>query len=425
MNILVTTIGSYGDIYPKVGLAVQLKRRGHQVTFLSNPFFEDLAAKYSLDFVPIGTVAQYERFANHPDLFHPRRSVAVFFSTLGVPSIRSAYERLVEHMQPGGTVIVSSITVFAARLVQEKHGIPNVTVHVMPMVFKSAHELPQNAMFPFPNWLPLCLKRLYWWVADKAVVDPLICPELNAFRRELELPPVSRIMTRWGHSPQMVLGLFPSWYATPQPDWPPQTRLTGFPLFHEDEEVAPSPEVKAFLEDGSPPIAFMPASLMQQAEHFFDVAVRSCQALGRRAIFLSRYRDQVPDVLPEGIRHFEYVPLRQILPWVDALVHQGGIGTCALALRAGVPQVIHPAAYDQYDNAWRLRRLGVGDWIRPQDWRVPALTEKIRALTTSPQVRGQCQTIARRFEGTEPLVEACQVIESIGLKRGSGRTWLP
>lgn len=90
INILVTTLGSYGDIYPMAGLAVRLKRRGHRVTLLTNPFFEGLAAKYGLDFVPVGTIAQYERFANHPDLFHPRKSVSVFFGTLGVPSIRSA-----------------------------------------------------------------------------------------------------------------------------------------------------------------------------------------------------------------------------------------------------------------------------------------------------------------------------------------------
>jgi rhamnosyltransferase subunit B len=412
MNVLITTLGSYGDVYPFVGLGVQLSRRGHNVTLLTNPFFEELAKKYDLDFVPIGTLQQYEQFANHPALFDPRRSLSVFFNTLLIPSIRSAYEHIGERIQMDKTVIVSAITVFAARLVQEKHRVPLITVHHIPMAFKSAYEMPKNAMVPFPDWLPLTIKRFYWWVADKAVVDPLICPELNAFRKELGLPPVSRIMTRWGNSPQMVIGLFPSWYAQPQLDWPPGTRLTGFPLFDEDQEAAIAPEVKAFLEEGEPPIVFMPASLMQQADQFFSTAVRSCQEVGKRAILLSRHGHHIPSTLPKGVQHFEYIPLQHILPQIDALVHQGGIGTCAQALRCGVPQLIRPMAYDQYDNAWRLKRLGVGDWIIPKNWQVPTVTAKLQAITTSSEVREHCQVVAKRFEGTAPLLETCKLIET-------------
>jgi len=413
MKILITTLGSYGDVYPKVGIAVQLQRRGHAVTLLTNPFFEGLAAKYDLRFVPIGTLAQYERFSNHPALFDPRKSISVFFDTLILPNLRSAYERLMEQVQPSNTVIVSSIVVFAARAAQEKHGIPNVTVHLTPAAFKSACEMPRNAMFSIPAWFPVSLRRLYWRVADKAVIDPLIGPELNAFRREIGLPPVSRIMTKWGHSPQRVIGLFPPWYAAPQPDWPPATRLTGFPLFDEDEERDLAPEVNAFLEEGDAPVVFMPGSLMQRAEDFFQTAVQVCQALGRRAMLLSRYEHHIPNPLPPGIRHFTYVPLGRILPRACALVHHGGIGTCAQALRAGVPQLIHPMAYDQHDNAWRLKRLGVGDWIVPADWRAPVVAEKLRELTVSRVVQASCLEVAGRFRGAEPLAETCELIESM------------
>ncbi len=413
MNILITTLGSYGDVYPKVGLAVQLKRRGHAVTLFTNPFFESLARKHHLDFVPIGTTAEYTQFANHPALFDPRASVSVFFRTLIVPGIRSAYERLLEHVQPGNTVIVSSIVVFAARLIQEKHRVPNVTVHVAPLAIKSAYEMPKNAIFSFPDWLPVSIKKLYWWVADKAIVDRMVCPELNAFRRELGLPPVQRILTKWGHSPQRVICLFPSWYCTPQPDWPPATCTTGFPLFDEGEETDLAPDVTAFLEDGEPPVVFMPGSLMQQANRFFEVAVESCRESGKRAMLLSRYAHQIPSELPESIRHYEYIPFRRLLPHVGALVHHGGIGTCAQALRAGVPQLIHPMAYDQYDNAWRLRRLGVGDWLTPKDWQASALTQKLQTLTSSSQVHERCQAVADRFRGKQALTETCELIEAM------------
>jgi len=413
MNALLATLGSYGDVYPYVGLGIHLRQRGHRVTLLTNPHFAGLARKYDLDFVPIGTQTQYAQFADHPDLFDPRRSVSVFFDTLILPNVRSAYERLAEHVADGQTVIAAAIQVFAARLLQEKAGVPVATIHTMPMAFKSAHEMPRNAMVPFPDWLPLSLKRLYWWVADKAVIDRMIAPELNTFRRELGLPPVERIMTRWGHSPQLVIALFPAWFAEPQPDWPPHTHVTGFPLFDEDAEKALPGEVRAFLADGDPPIVFMPGSLMQQAEHFFAVAVEACQALGRRAILLSRYRHHLPGTLPDGIRHFDYLPFRQLLPAVALLVHHGGIGTCAQALAAGVPQLIHPMAYDQYDNAWRLKRLGVGDWIIPQAWEAPALAEKLAWLSTTMEVNERCQDLARQMAAGDPLLDASRLIESL------------
>lgn len=413
MNVLVATLGSYGDVYPKVGLALALKRRGHQVTFYSNPFFENLAAKYQLDFVPIGTMEQYLQFANHPALFDPRKSVSVFFDSLVLPNVGVAYKRLLERCKGDDTVIVSSITVFAARILQEKYHIPNVTVHLAPMAFKSAYEMPQNAFFPFPDWLPLALKRFYWWVADKFVIDRMIGPTVNTVRREVGLAPVERIMTRWGHSPQMVVGLFPEWYAAPKPDWPAGTHLKGFPLFDEGEEEDLAPEVESFLDQGEPPIVFMPGSLMQHAEKIFETAVRACQQMGLRAILLSRYKHQIPQQLPEGVRHFEYVPLKRILKRASVLVHHGGIGTCAQALKAGVPQLIHPMAYDQFDNAWRLQQLGVGESIVPSHLQVENLADTLGGLIQSSDLRARCQDVAARFEGKNALVETSALIETL------------
>lgn len=153
MNKIIATQGSYGDVYPMVGLGDRLKRRGHRIALLTNPFFGELAKKYGLDFIPVGTISEYERFSANPELFDPRKSISVFFKTLIVPGIRPSYERLRE-LTGEHPVIVSSITVFASRLIQEKFGVPVVTVHAVPMALKSAHEMPRNGMAPFPTGCP-------------------------------------------------------------------------------------------------------------------------------------------------------------------------------------------------------------------------------------------------------------------------------
>jgi UDP:flavonoid glycosyltransferase YjiC (YdhE family) len=77
-------------------------------------------------------------------------------------------------------------------------------------------------------------------------------------------------------------------------------------------------------------------------------------------VLLTPHREQVPQRLPPGMLWLPYVPLRALLPRAAALVHHGGIGTTAEALRAGVPQAIVPLAYDQFDNAARVEALGAG-----------------------------------------------------------------
>jgi len=262
MRILVATLGSYGDVFPFVALAGTLRRRGHEVILLTNEFFGPLARRHALALVPLGSESDYRKFADHPDLFHPRRGASVFFDSLILPALRTAYDQLKAHARPGQTLIVASSALFSARLIQEELGIPTATVHLAPAAFKSAHQSPQFGQLPLPDWIPPPLKRLAWRVADAAVVDRMLCPALNSLRREIGLPAVRRVMTCWLHSPQRVIGLFPDWYAAPQPDWPPQTRLTGFPLFDEGADQQLSEQVEGFLEEGEAPIVFMPGALM-------------------------------------------------------------------------------------------------------------------------------------------------------------------
>src|SRR5262249_53944037 len=160
--------------------------------------------------------------------------------------------------------------------------------------------------------------------------------------------PVRGIMSQWWHSPQRVLGLFPPWYGEPQPDWPPQVRLVGFPLYDERGVEELPGGLADFLATGSPPLVFMPGSANAQAQDFFRAPVEACQRLGRRGLLLPRFPEQLPAPLPPTIRHFNFIPFSQVLPQAAALVHHGGIGTSAQALAAGVPQVVMPLAHDQF-----------------------------------------------------------------------------
>ena len=412
MNILVVAIGSYGDVLPLVALGLELKKRGHPVTFLTNDHFAGLAQRAGLDFVALGTAAEYDAVANHPDLWHPQKGWKVIGATAVSDGLRKAYSVLREQIIPGNTVMVSSTLGFAVRLLQETHNIPTATVHLSPGVFHSAYQPPKMPGLPLPEWLPVSLKRMLWTFLNHMFIDPVVKPNLNRFRRELDLQPVSRIFHQWLHSPDLVLCLFPEWFATPQPDWPFQTRLTGFLLFDNAYEPTLANGVRKFLEQGSPPLAFTPGSANKQGQQFFKEAIKACQLLGRRGILLTHYSEQLPSSLPSEVQHFPYVPLSQLLPHCAALIHHGGIGTCAQALQAGLPQLIQPLAFDQFDNAARVHRLGVGTMIPRRSFHAPLIAQRLQDLLTSQTGKAHRQSVSSHFANIDPITESCKLIES-------------
>ena len=249
-------------------------------------------------------------------------------------------------------------------------------------------------------------------------LDRVLAPALNRFRAELGLAPARHIASQWWHSPQRVIGLFPDWFAAPQPDWPSQTTLTGFPLYDERGVSQVPPDLEAFLTEaeaaGDPPIVFAPGSSNRQADRFFAAAVDACQRLERRGILLTRYREQLPSPLPAKVRHADYAPFSAVLPRAAALVHHGGIGTAAQALAAGRPQLVMPMAFDQPDNAVRLVRLGVARMLPPTRFSGKRVARNLAALLGAETTACRCKEIVQRFDGIDPIGRTCDLIEACG-----------
>lgn len=237
----------------------------------------------------------------------------------------------------------------------------------------------------------------------------MICPWLNAFRRRFGLPPARSIFGHWWNSPEKVLGMFPQWFAAVQPDWPSQVHLTGFPLYSEETVWEPSEELESFLSHGAPPIVFTPGSANLFGHEFFKTAIAVCQRLGRRGLLLTRFPEQIPSNLPTQVRHFDYAPFRWLLPRSSMLVHHGGIGSMSQAIAAGIPQIIMPMAFDQLDNATRIKRLGIGDWVPRPRFRAARVAEVAKRLLQDDNVAAGCRsysTALTKSDGLQQTVDA-------------------
>ena len=357
MIALLCPLGSAGDVYPLLGIGRVLADRGHEPVVLTNGHFRPVVEALGWRLVETGTDDEYRRLTRDPDLWHPTRSPKLIMGMIG-RGAELTVDALAE-FAGADAVTVAGTPSLGPRLVQEAGGLRCVSVHLQPTVLRSLHENPLLPVPVLPRWAPRWWKRLVWRGAD-AAVDRMLHPYLRPLRRRLGLPPVSRYAKGWWHSPRRVLGMWPEWFGAVQPDWPRQTRLCGFPLW-DDADTRPLPaDLERFLDEGEPPLLFTAGSAMHEAAEYFAAAVAAGRALGRRALLVVRRPESLPP-LQEGERHVPYAPFSVLFPRCAAVVHHGGVGTCARGLAAGVPQLVVPMAHDQPDNADRLRRLGVAE----------------------------------------------------------------
>ena len=185
----------------------------------------------------------------NPDLWDPMKAFPLVAQRLMLRSIRPVYDFIQQHYEPGRTIVAAPGTAFGARIAHEKLGVPLATVHLQPILLRSSVD-PATYMIPdMVAPMPVWLRKLCYRAIDCFLIDRLLAPETNAFRKTLGLPPVRRFFDGWLHSPQMVIGLFPEWFAGHAPDWPANFHHAGFPLWDESDVRQPMPELEARIAE--------------------------------------------------------------------------------------------------------------------------------------------------------------------------------
>ena len=404
MHFVCSAFGSSGDVFPVLGLALELRARGHGITFVASRHFEPIIKQYGLSFEGLGSAEDYQAAISNPDLWEPRKAFPHVFRSLQ-PGLRRQYEIQAELAALGPVVGLTNCFGLGALLAQEKLGIPVITLHLQPAVLWSDYDPPALPGLFGPRWL----KGLLYRLAERLVLDPVVLPTLNPWRKELGLPPIKRI-AKWWHSPFGVLCMFPDWFARPQVDWPLNLMQTDFPLWNHQSQEPLAANVESFLRAGSAPIVFTPGTANLHGQRFFEAALQTCQTLRRRGIFLTPFQEQVPAKLPDSIAHFSYVPLDLLLPRSAAFVHHGGIGSMSQAMLAGIPQVLMPLAHDQFDNGARVFKLGVGGFIPAPRFTGQRLTVALSPLLTSAAVAQSCRELAQRLTSRNGLQKSADAI---------------
>lgn len=419
MKVLLPTLGSAGDVHPFLAIGRAMQDRGHDVEVLTNPVFADTVQQAGLQFHPIGTQQHYAEALGSPKLWHPIDGLGVLWRRMARHAIEPVYQRLAHHAlqtrfsSTEKLVVMAPPLLFGARLANEKLKIPLVTAYTAATMLRSCENPLTMAHWRIPSWMPRPARAAAWHALDRFKLEPMIAADMQNIRQSLGLPDLHQsVFGQWMHSPRAGVTLFPAWFAPAPTDWPAQVSQAGFPLYDGDCKAGLDAQLLQFLGEGGPPVVFAPGTAMGHGQAFFSAAVQTCVALGKRGVLLTRDASQLPQDLPRSVHHSPYAPFSLLLPRACALVHHGGIGSCAQALRAALPQLVTPMAFDQFDNAMRLEILAVGTSLKRGVAQFGSMTSRLRELLGSSAVADACRDAAIKVRQDDCLDSICDLLES-------------
>lgn len=351
MRVLLSTIGSRGDVQPLAALALALQALGHEVRMCVPPDFVAWLGTLGITAVPIGpelrSTAQAKPGGATPTPEQLRQmiggTVAAQFTTISAAA------------EACDVIVGATALQVAAPSVAEQMGIPYVFAAYCPAVLPSSHHAPPVLVMRGDKPAAADADFVALWAQDAQRWNVTWGPVLNARRTALGLAPMSDVRSH-------VLTSQP-WLAadTALAPWPDSTDeavlQTGAWIL--PDERALEDEVAAFLAAGEPPIYFGFGSIRAPVD-MSRVMIEAARALGRRAIVSRGWAelslvDDGPDCLSIGdVNH------QALFKCVAAVVHHGGAGATTAAARAGAPQVIIAQHYDQFYWAQRIHDLGIG-----------------------------------------------------------------
>jgi len=418
-RILMTTTGSLGDLHPFLAIGLGLKARGHAVTIATSKIYRSKVEQTGLGFAPMGPHFESPTSALMHEVLDARKGPERLIRGIMHPGVPAAYAEVMEALRGADAVVTHPIT-FASQIAAEKSGLPWISTLTAPLSLFSKYDPPVMAPMPFLARLRGLGPGVNGFIIrlGRAKTRRWMKP-ITEFRASLGLAPGKDPLFEGQHAPQRVLALFSRLMAEPQPDWPRQARVVGFPFYDQAEHGQRlEPELERFLDAGPPPVVFtLGSSAVFDAGTFYRESLAAVKQLGCRALLLAG-TNAVGGPLPAGTAVFVYAPYSKILPRAACVVHQGGIGTCGQALAAGRPMLVMPYAFDQPDNAARLERLGVARVIGRKGYTARRAAAELLRLLTDVGYAERAAMAAHRVAEEEAVPAACDAVEECASGRG-------
>ena len=408
LRVVLAAVGSRGDVQPMLALAQAFAASGHVPRIAAPPNFESWIKSLGFDFAPLGVDMQVY-MAEHSEGLTGNpvkmlRMASRYFNEqipLQVQQLKSACDK-------ADAVIYAGLA-FAAPTLADHLRLPVLGVLYTSCMLPSSRHPPLSIPWHgLPDWMNDLL-----WRANRFLADSLARGTLNKMRADLDLPPVDHVRHHLFEDHPLVIAadevLFP-----PDPLWRGRYPYANFIFF--DDPAPLDAELDAWLADGAPPVFVGFGSMSGEGtDRAGRMIVEALSAIGRRCVVGAGWAGLGAGALPPGWRVVRDAPHALLFPRTAAVVHHGGSGTTAQALRAGVPQVLLPLILDQFHHAHRLHLAGIAPRPVPMEKITAAeLASAIQAaldLPASPR-----QAAAARLRASDGRGEIVRRVEAMVAK---------
>ena len=409
MRYTMVAFGSTGDVRPYILLGQELQKRGHQVKIAAFANFTNIVKEEGLDFYPL--TGDAVDFISH--VMKPRVSGVSYLRELE-QAVRQFIDPMLDDLMVAckdADVLVCTFFGATVYSIAEKYNIPCVQTQFFPM--------DCNGSVPISSAPGLRLGKAWNKASYKLgylLINSLEKRYLSDWRsregmrlRKIKTDPDYIIN---GHRIPVLYAISP--LLLPRPlSWHEQIYMTGFWTDCREEEYSPSPELEAFLADGTPPIYIGFGSMASgDMGETLDIVVDAIGISGVRAVICKGWGGADTQIQHPDIFVTDYLPHGWIFDRVSAVVHHGGVGTMCAGLRAGKPTLIIPFGGDQPFWSLRVRAMRLGPRpIRRENLTVKALARRLRELTANPEYAQNARRMAKALCDEKGTQNAADIIE--------------
>lgn len=405
MRVVLATVGSRGDVQPMLAIAQALIARGHTPLVAAPPNFEGWVRGLGFEFAPLGADMQVFMTENRDIMtgnpLKMLQGMSRYFSEqipLQMAQLGPACE--------GAQAMLSGGIAFSAPSIAAHLGLPIIGVlYTSCMLPSSQHPPPVVPWHGMPHWMNDLL-----WRADRLLGDSLARGALSTARARIGLPPVDDLRRHLLEEYPLVIAADEA-LLPPDPVWQGRYPYANFLFF--DDAAPLNPELDAWLADAEPPVFVGFGSMSGKGTDRIErMIIEAVTATGRRCIVGAGWAGLGAGTLPPGWRVVREAPHALLFPRTAVVVHHGGSGTTASALRAGVPQVLLPLILDQFHHAHRLFLAGIAPRPIPME-RITAseLAAAIASALALPE--GPRRAAADRLRASDGRGEIVRRLEAL------------
>ena len=414
MKVTIIALGSRGDVQPYVALGKGLKEAGHTVSVLASQDFQNLITTYGLDFFDMGGSIETEA-QSMEGLLEQGNFIRILLS------MGPTAQRLVGQATASGFVACQGSDLIIAGLgglfvgcaLSEKLCIPFVQAYLYP--FTPTCEFA-SVLMPFPKVrLPSWANSISHRLTQQMMWQTFRAADNKARDQVLQIPSTSF----WGpfaslqQQEQTILcGYSPQVIPSPQ-DWDDFIHVTGYWFLEPPAGWVPPIDLVNFLQSGPPPVYIGFGSMVnKKPEETADLVLKALTRTGMRGVFSEGWGGLKKGELPETVFMIGSIPHSWLFPRMAAVVHHGGVGTTAAALRAGIPAIVTPFFGDQPFWGQRVFELGVGPKPIPRKrLTVDRLADSIRCVVSDTDMLEKADRLGECIRAENGIARAVAVIE--------------